>query len=540
MTKQTQLLQTIIDEIRKVQAMDVVAFNAYANQFRPPILPSIPFPDGSVASITREGSEAVQQLLQIVWAENSDLHHTVSRKGFHDIALRVLGKRLNKLYIKSTLNEQDRHDLTMEMVQAAESNRQEITHFVPCEIFNDPGPDFEVGPITFRTVQNWLPSLEARAIKPQSRQAVQKLTKLMVGNPIWSMLDRLQFRWLNSRLARFLPVWKNRDSTAPLWKAGLKDYRWIGEVTTTQHEANLGRARAEVAVDAALTGLRLCLGQSNNRGVATASSRLRARYSVSIRLLANGAISHGSATHNWAALGGDGAPEKLVNDCREFLDAVGERLQSFLHPDDIKYKIRKLDRRWIEAAYWYSQAVTETVDTIAIVKLETAVEVLLEAESSSGSKARMARVFVDMFGHPLSQPVSKAPGDMTAQQFCTWLVGQRSRVIHGTLDTLLVDVENDRRRAEFFVEDTLFEAALKLSEYSRSTNPIDSVDGFLNWMKAERAVAAPNAASTGGVTAGVPGQSSLGQAGPSGQSNQQHSTGGGGRQSSNPTGQGSP
>lgn len=109
----------------------------------------------------------------------------------------------------------------------------------------------------------------------------------------------------------------------------------------------------------------------------------------------------------------------------------------------------------------------------------------------------------------------------------------------------MVDVESDRKRAESFVEETLFEAALKMSEYSRSANPIDSVEGFLDWMKAQRAAAASNATSAGGAVAGAQVQaSSLGQAGPSGVSNQQRSSGGQAgaatQPPTNPTGQGSP
>ena len=47
--------------------------------------------------------------------------------------------------------------------------------------------------------------------------------------------------------------------------------------------------------------------------------------------------------------------------------------------------------------YWLHQALAESIDTIAIAKLETALEVLLRAESSRGSEQRMLEILSAFF-----------------------------------------------------------------------------------------------------------------------------------------------
>jgi hypothetical protein len=75
------------------------------------------------------------------------------------------------------------------------------------------------------------------------------------------------------------------------------------------------------------------------------------------------------------------------------------------------------------------------IDSIAIAKLETAIEVLLRSESSKGSAARVLVILQCFFSLQPEDPV--APGStLTAKQFAANLVRDRSRTLYGTWSTL--------------------------------------------------------------------------------------------------------
>ena len=56
-----------------------------------------------------------------------------------------------------------------------------------------------------------------------------------------------------------------------------------------------------------------------------------------------------------------------------------------------------LDEAWCNAAYWYHEALAEPLDTVAVAKLETAIEVLFRSENMDGSKKRIISSFDAIF-----------------------------------------------------------------------------------------------------------------------------------------------
>jgi hypothetical protein len=79
-----------------------------------------------------------------------------------------------------------------------------------------------------------------------------------------------------------------------------------------------------------------------------------------------------------------------------------------------------------DAAYWLHEALAEPIDSIAIAKLETALEVLLRFESSKGSTGcvlTILKCFFDLRPEDLIAPNSA----LTAKEFAANLVRDRSR-----------------------------------------------------------------------------------------------------------------
>jgi hypothetical protein len=161
------------------------------------------------------------------------------------------------------------------------------------------------------------------------------------------------------------------------------------------------------------------------------------------------------------------------------IEAVGKCVTSFATG---LFRLPNLERAWCDAAYWLHEALAETSDAIAVAKLETALELLLRTESTSGSGSRIELI--------LSAFYSLSPNDMvtsesttTAKQFAKGIVQDRSRILHGTWSTLNPRLGVDRRGTEQFVVEVIRRAAVELEAYSNTTAPLDEIEPFLTWVK---------------------------------------------------------
>ena len=192
------------------------------------------------------------------------------------------------------------------------------------------------------------------------------------------------------------------------------------------------------------------------------------------------------------------APELIAQHLvgiRPALESTGRRLEGFLTATS---PLPELDSAWCNAAYWYHEALAETLDTVAVAKLETAIEVLFRAENMSKSKRRLLDSFDAMFG--------LAPGDfldpgktVSVEQIVIAITTARSRVLHGTWPTLHSDLPTQTGRltaryadVEALARTLLLHFSIYLDSYQQAGNTDDNTEAFIAWMKAGRlSVAAP-------------------------------------------------
>jgi hypothetical protein len=73
------------------------------------------------------------------------------------------------------------------------------------------------------------------------------------------------------------------------------------------------------------------------------------------------------------------------------------------------------------------------------------------------------------------------------KRFVEELVGDRSRILHGTWSTLNDTLEAGREGLQNFVIDMLRKYALALGEYVCSGNPTDNHTAFLTFVEGRRA-----------------------------------------------------
>jgi hypothetical protein len=118
----------------------------------------------------------------------------------------------------------------------------------------------------------------------------------------------------------------------------------------------------------------------------------RYRYGVSV---GNGTVSPTVSNQEPGILLGPGTLEHYLTEGSALLSAVGPQISAFLSRAG---DLPSLSCAWADAAYWYHEGLAEPLDTIAVPKLETAIEVLLRSESSSGSTTRIIEAIGAFYG----------------------------------------------------------------------------------------------------------------------------------------------
>ena len=312
--------------------------------------------------------------------------------------------------------------------------------FVPCVISRTPAPRFEIGPIVFEFID---------------RVTTSDFYPHRSGD---AAFDRHGFddlvRWMREQ-----------------------DANWLARVSVDGCERERAGESAELAVDLVIVALQLAAPYLDTRSMA----RLDARRGTSEKrtLSEAGGYHNAGWTRKEPGLAiGEGTLPDILQKAAPIFTAVGNVVRSFTSGS---FRFPVLERAWCDAAYWLHQALAESLDTIAIAKLETALEVLLRAASGRGSTHRMLEILHVFFDLEPDDPI--APGSpLSARQFARRVVRDRSRILHGTWSTLNAR-GIDRTGMEEFVVTVLRSAVIQLEAYAHSTVPADDIDEFLRWMR---------------------------------------------------------
>jgi len=200
----------------------------------------------------------------------------------------------------------------------------------------------------------------------------------------------------------------------------------------------------------------------------------------------DGHLSFGTTNNQPGLAFGPGVPDKFVAEARAELSSVGNRITSFVSGGG---PLAALEQAWPDAAYWFHEALAEPLDTIAVPKLETAIEVLIRSENTKGSKARIEKVIRAFYG--------KAPSDLitpqsqtTVADFAKGFVRDRSRILHGTWSTLTHPLHGSRPELTDLTRALLILYTVTLDDYATSATPTDSIDELVAFANSKRMAAA--------------------------------------------------
>jgi hypothetical protein len=175
---------------------------------------------------------------------------------------------------------------------------------------------------------------------------------------------------------------------------------------------------------------------------------------------------------------GLGTLEQHVRQSATILESVGNRVGCFLAKSSA---LPRLEQAWCDAAYWCHEAFVEPLDTIAVPKLETAIEVLLRAENTRGSKARFIQAIETFFGLKRDQFINPT-SSFTVEKLAEGFVRDRSRILHGTWSTLDTHLKDSRPSLAELARRIMANYTVHLDDYMKDDGATDNIDHFLRWV----------------------------------------------------------
>jgi len=262
---------------------------------------------------------------------------------------------------------------------------------------------------------------------------------------------------------------------------------WLACVSVEYCDRERGEETAALATDLALTGLQLILPLFwYTREMSRLDTRRGEARTHSISL-SEGTYSLRSSVQDAGSLIGAGTLADALARSTQWTHAIGSCVTSFATG---KFRLPNLELAWCDAAYWLHEALAEASDAIAYAKLETALEVLARAESTSGSQMRIELILVAFYNLSPSDKLTPE-SKMTARQFAKEIVRDRSRILHGTWSTLQPNIGMNRERMERFAIEVIRRTALEMEEYATTTAPKDDIESLLTWVRSKRRPATP-------------------------------------------------
>ncbi len=316
------------------------------------------------------------------------------------------------------------------------------TFFVPCAITPAPSPRFSIGSIKFLFIDD-----------------VAKSEYISMAGVSW----------------------------APTFERLVADMRkerahWLAAVEVQGCDRDRGQEVGELAVDVGIVAFQLAQPYLDTRNMSRLAARRGLVTKETLSVAADGEPSGGFSVLDAGMSIGQGYLGQIVRESAPLIASVGNRVRAFTTGS---FRLPKLEQAWCDAAYWLHEGLAEPMDSIAVTKLETAIEVLLRAESKRGSESRIISAMDTFYGLKPEDPITPN-SSVTTKAFARRFVDDRSRVLHGTVSTLNVRMADSRDSLENLVTTLVRATVQELDLYLESPSPSDETEAFLDWVKARR------------------------------------------------------
>lgn len=320
------------------------------------------------------------------------------------------------------------------------------THYVPCLIIPEHASSFTVGPVRFYSTRDLIAQEDISEANPLQSLGYSQLLQFMQAQSAY----------------------------------------WVAEITVEGFDEPAGLERASLAADLALVAVQMAIPVSYSRDMARLTGRTMPSWIGSVTKV-NGQARFGSQRRDPGFGFSAGAFDQFISKAASVLRSVGSRVRAYVTDNAA---LTKLNQSWSDAAYWFHEGLAEPLDTIAITKFETAIEVLFSAGSSKQSSNRLYQAFSSFYG--LSPDSPYPPGtSRKVKDLVKAIVESRSRILHGTLstltaDSLATDEHGGRKLIELLSMDLLLSFSLRLDEYASQGETKDDIASFLQFISLRR------------------------------------------------------
>jgi hypothetical protein len=325
--------------------------------------------------------------------------------------------------------------------------------YIPCILSARHAPTFSVGPVRFAHIEDF--------VAAQSELAPQPVFEVSFKNIFEQM--------------------------------GKVGASWIATVSVKDCTTDRAEEIANLAVDLALTSVQLCLPNRNVERMA----RVTGRTMPAIQHAASrsgGVVSFGGSNKTPLLAFAPGALEYMLAGAKLVLTSCGRRVSGFV---DGKYRLARLELAWCDAAYWFHEGCAEPLDTIAVAKLETVLEVLLGAGSSKGSESRLLAGMHAFYGLEPGDFIDEG-SQITVKEFAKGFVRDRSRILHGTWSTLNHSLRASRQHLTQLVSSLLRDFAVAIDDFAPTGSAADDLDALLEFIRSHRPKPSPDGKVNGG------------------------------------------
>jgi hypothetical protein len=397
--------------------------------------------DGNAIGFKQKGFDAIIELAEGFLKEHTDYAKATN---FQKLVSTIANKLIDT--IQNGAAHEDCSNFEEKIATWFAEETVPRTHYIPCSISPYDSQTFNVGPVTFHTVRSF-----------KSVMAI-------------GLNDELEQYGFN-QLFKF---------------AVEQGANWIAEVRIEGYDQTRSSELADISTDIALSVLQLLIPSSISREVSRSTARTIPRFMGSFNKVGEHlAIGH-SRCDPCFSYSAEYFDELLIKN-KNILDSVGRRINSFVTNEST---LPKLNQAWCDATYWFHEGISEKLDTIAITKMETSIEVLLFAESSSGGKDGLHKAFRAIYGLDGKQ-LLRQNDPRTVTEFINSIVTARSRILHGTWSTLTHrpstrDEHQHRDEVELLARDLILHFTLQLDEYNNIENPVDDFKKFLEWIAIQK------------------------------------------------------
>jgi hypothetical protein len=402
-------------------------------------------PQGYVG-IRKEGAEAFSDLALALFQNNP-----AYRRGckLEELTTSLFGILLEKFSTRTAkpITPRDLAAVEQAIADWFKAHAFSYHFFIPCVLTPRKAPPFAIGPVSFLPLEDFI-------IRQQ--QQLQEDFEMLMGTMIRDM----------------------RTQRAD----------WIAEVDVHDSQASRAEELGNVAVDIALTAVQLAAHPEGMlHHLARMTSRTTTAFKVTPSRRSDGRLATSVTSTQPGLLLLEGNLQTILRNNADLLRTLGAQIDTFLNGSGF---IPILAQSLVDAAYWAHEAFAEPLDTIAVPKLETTMEVLLRAESASGAITGLRqaiRAFYGLHESDLINPYSQT----TVKRFVDDLVTDRSRILHGTWSTLNDTLEAGREGLQNFVIDLLKRYILAVGDYISTGSPTDNHAAFLAYVERQQKTRIP-------------------------------------------------